>query len=177
MTYNEAGLANSDKYWQLKKNQMEIGWDNLIRGKYSKHLKFIQHDFTKKNKDNRTLQGIQKECKKITEIPKKKKKTIETKRKPDIFQRLFDTITNIVHELWLERKTDRHNPAQGQLQMAKATEATRTVIQLCSLGNLVMTQYDLQYFALDLPQMMEQSYSQMLQWATRWKLGIYHSMK
>ena len=36
-TYSKAGLASSGKYWHLQKNQMEIGWDNLIQGKYSKH--------------------------------------------------------------------------------------------------------------------------------------------
>ena len=40
-----------------------------------------------------------------------------------------------------------------------------------------MPQHDLQYFALDLPQMLEQTYSQMLRGANRWKLGIYHGMK
>ena len=34
-TYNKAGLASSGKYWQLQNNQMEIGWENLIQGKYS----------------------------------------------------------------------------------------------------------------------------------------------
>ena len=62
-TYNEAGLANSGKYWQLQKNQKEIGWDNLIGGKYSKHWRIIQHDFTKKNQDNIKLQDMKNECK------------------------------------------------------------------------------------------------------------------
>ena len=56
-TYNKAGLASSGKYFlQLQKNQMEIGWDNLIQGKYSKHWRIIQHNSTKKDKDNIKLQ-------------------------------------------------------------------------------------------------------------------------
>ena len=114
--YNTDGLANSDEYWQPQKNQKEIGWDNLVRGKYIKHWRIIQHNFSKKNKDKRNHQEMKKECKQTTALPKKKK-TMRTKLKTDIFQRLYDTITNIVHELWLERNTDRYNPAQGQLRI------------------------------------------------------------
>ena len=73
------------------------------------------------------------------------------KHKTDIFQQLFDTITNIVRELWLEQNIDQHNLAQGQFRMAKITKATRTVTQLYSLRSLIMPQHDLQYFALNLP--------------------------
>ena len=56
-TYNKAGLASSGKYWQLQKNQMEIGWDNLIQGKYSKHWRIIQHNFTKKGQRQHKAPG------------------------------------------------------------------------------------------------------------------------
>ena len=49
------------------------------------------------------------------------------KRKIDDFQALFTKVSKIVHELWLKQNTDRHNPAQGQLRIAKIIEATRVV--------------------------------------------------
>ena len=61
--------------------------------------------------------------------------------------------------------------------MAKITEAERTVTDLYSLRHLIMPKHDSTYFAMELPQMLEQSYTQILQWANRWRLGIYHSMK
>ena len=68
--------------------------------------------------DKRKLQETRTECKWTTELPKNKKIKIKTKHKADIYQCLFD-ITNIIHELWLERNTDRHNPIQGQLILQK----------------------------------------------------------
>ena len=52
----------------------------------------------KRNKDKVKPEEIKKECKIITELPKKKKPK-QAKRKTDMFQQLFDTITNITQEL------------------------------------------------------------------------------
>ena len=82
---------------------------------------------------------MRKECKRTTEIPKKKKKkTIKPRQNTDIFQRLFAAITIIIQELWLERNTNRHNPAKGQLQMAKITKVECTVTHMYSLCYLIM---------------------------------------
>ena len=61
--------------------------------------------------------------------------------------------------------------------MAKITEATRTVTQLYSLSNMIILQHGSRYCAMELSEMLEQSYTQMLKLAMRWKPGIYHSMK
>lgn len=82
--YDKDSLVNSDKHLQLQKNQKEIGWDNIVRGKYSKHWRIIQHDFTKRNKDNKKLKEMKKECKQTTELPKKKK-TIKQNEKQIYF--------------------------------------------------------------------------------------------
>ena len=86
-----------------------------------------------------------------------------------MFQIVFDAITGIVQELWLERNTNRHNPIQEQKQMAKITEATQTVTDLYSLQSLIMPEHDSKYFAMNLSEMNEQSVSQMLAWTKRWK--------
>ena len=79
--------------------------------------------------------------------------------------------------MWLERNKDRHEPMQGQQQMAKLTKATRTVEELYSLRPLIMKQHESVYYALPLAEMLEMSVTYMLSWANRWKLGIYHSMR
>ena len=40
-----------------------------------------------------------------------------------------------------------------------------------------MPEHDLRYFAMELSEMTDQSYTYMLKWANRWKRGIFHSMK
>ena len=95
------------------------------------------------------------------------------KRKADVFQRVFQEIVLIIRELWLERNTDRHQPIKGQQQIARITEATRTVTELYSLQPLIMPEHESKYFAMPLEEMVEQLAPRMLAWATRWKMGIY----
>jgi len=84
-----------------------------------------------------------------------------------VFQRVFEGITRIIQELWLERNTDRHQPLQGQNRIARITEATRTVTDLYSLQSLIMPQHESKYFAIPLAEMLEQSAPRMLALATR----------
>ena len=48
--YNIDG-TNINNYWQLRKNQQEIGWDNLFQGKLSKDWRKLQHNYKQKMKD------------------------------------------------------------------------------------------------------------------------------
>ena len=83
----------------------------------------------------------------------------------------------IIRELWLERNTDRHQPIKGQQRIARITEATRTVTDLYTLKSLIMPEHQSKYFAMPLEEMVEQSAPRMLAWATRWKMGIYQSVR
>ena len=64
--------------------------------------------------------------------------------------------------MWLERNKDRHEPMQGQLRIAKLTEATRTVETLYSLRTLIMKQHESVYYAIPLEEMLEMSVPYML---------------
>ena len=99
------------------------------------------------------------------------------KRKADVFQRIFQEIVVIIRELWLERNTDRHQPIKVQQRIARITEATRTFTDLYSLQSLIMPQHESKYFAMPLEEMLEQSAPKMLAWVTRWKIGIYQSVR
>merc|ERR1712194_494546 len=46
-----------------------------------------------------------------------------------------------------------------------------------SLRSLIMPQHELKYFVMPLEEMLEQSAPRMLAWATRWKIGIYQSIR
>ena len=40
-----------------------------------------------------------------------------------------------------------------------------------------MNEHEAKYFAMPLEEMVQQSASRMLAWATRWKIGIYTSVR
>ena len=61
--------------------------------------------------------------------------------------------------------------------MVRITEATLTVTDLYSLKTLVLPKHEPKYFTMPLEEMVEQSAPKMLAWATRWKMGIYQSVR
>ena len=99
------------------------------------------------------------------------------KQKADVFQQVFQGIVRVVREMWLERNTDRHQPLQGQRCIAKITEATRTVTELYAMRSLILPEHMSKYFSMPLEEMLEQSAPRMLAWVTKWKIGIYHSIR
>ena len=155
-------------YWQLQRNQDAIGWDNLLRGKFAKDWRKLNGEYNRKQNENQ-----QKEIREEQEEEQPQPK----KHKADVFQRVFQAITVIIKELWVERNTDRHQPIKGQQRLAGITEATRTVTDLYSLKTLVLPEHEPKYFAMPLEEMVEQSAPKMLAWATRWKMGIYQSVR
>ena len=42
---------------------------------------------------------------------------------------------------------------------------------------MIMPEHDSRYYAKDLSEIKDQSYTYMLKWANRWRTGIFHSMK
>ena len=51
--------------------------------------------------------------------------------------------------------------------MTKLIEATQRVTDLYSLRSLIITEHDMRCFAMNLPEMTEQSASWILTWTTR----------
>jgi len=182
-------------YWQLQRNQEAIGWDNLLRGKFAKDWRKLKGEYNRKQREieERTAKAhtAQEEIREAQERErdgywepmraKQRETQIEPpppkKRKADVFQRIFQAIVVIIRELWLERNTDRHQPIKGQQRIARITEATRTVTDLYTLKSLIMPEHQSKYFAMPLEEMVKQSAPRMLAWATRWKMGIYQSVR
>ena len=137
---NDVKDTNTDNFWQLQKNQQAIGWDNLLRGKISKEWRKLQHIHKQKKKDIHKQKEKQRKQQDennrnpeiLADLAKKKKKK-QPNAKADVFQRVFESITTILQNVWLENNTDQHNLIQGQKQMAKITEAAQTVAGLYSL--------------------------------------------
>ena len=160
---------------KLQEEQTAIGRDNLLRGKYSKLWRSLQKRYANKQKVEKQQEEQRRQDEDNIEKPSTPAK--KKKRKIDDFQALFTKVSKIVHKLQLKQNTDRHNPAQGQLRIAKIIEATREVEHLYSLKSMIMPEHDSRYYAMELSEMTDQSYTYMLRWVNRWKQGIFHSMK
>ena len=51
--HDENGSGNKSEYKRLQEEQKAIGWDNLLRGKYSKHWRTIQKRYANQQKVKR----------------------------------------------------------------------------------------------------------------------------
>ena len=114
---NDVEDRTIDDFWQLQKNQQAIGWDNLLRGKFSKDWRKLQHTYRQKKKNiyrqTKQQQKRQEDNNVNPEIrvdmTMKKKTKKPTKYKADVLQRVFESITTTVQGLWLRRNTDQYN--------------------------------------------------------------------
>ena len=146
-----------------------------MRGKYSQHWRTIQKRYANQQKVKKQQEEHRQSEEYNIENPSTSR--AKKKRKIDEFQALFTKVSKIMHELWLERNTDRHNPPKGQLRIAKTIKATTVVEHLYLLRSMIIPEHDSRYFAMEYSEMKGQSYTYMLKWANRWKTGIFHIMK
>ena len=100
------------RYTLLIDEQVVIGWDNLLRGKFSKQWKIQQKAFItrKKLSDPRAYARAQRNKKQ-----KEAKNTKENKRKnkTEAFHAFFQAIIPIIQENWMDRCIDRNKPILG----------------------------------------------------------------
>ena len=74
--------------------------------------KILQHNYKNKKAEIQTSSKQQTKCNQKPELPanKRKKEKQPIKHKPDVFQRVFNSIMGFVRELRLESNADRHTP-------------------------------------------------------------------
>ena len=154
--------AGSDKnthlkyqeYHQLLDEQEIIGWDNLLRGRFSMEWRRLQREYEvtqemkrkslqrkrrcpdsnfsdkdqDENNDDVPLQDTRPD-QTTNEKPKKKKK----KRKPDRFQNLIRAFFDIAKEsMWKQRNKDRHEPG-NKTYLSATIKVDRVVRGLYSM--------------------------------------------
>lgn len=73
-------------YRRLQESQRAIGWNNLLRGKYSTHWRRIQRRYKQDQSSTRTSQPQSEPSPQSTKL----KPNRPPKRKTDVFQRVFD---------------------------------------------------------------------------------------
>jgi len=105
------GQTKYERYKLLIDQQLLIGWDNLLRGKFSTQWKIQQHSYIHRRrlKDPRKYARIQRKKKREEEKNKDKNKN-KTKNKTEIFHSFFQSIIPFLKEMWTDRCIDRNTP-------------------------------------------------------------------
>ena len=102
-----------ERYNLLIDKQVVIGWDNLLRGKFSKQWKIQQNAYIKRRKlkHPRTYARVQRNRKRKAA---KDKNATKRKNKTEAFHAFFQAIIPIVLEIWTDRWCiDRNKPILG----------------------------------------------------------------
>ncbi|OEU11118.1 hypothetical protein FRACYDRAFT_246229 [Fragilariopsis cylindrus CCMP1102] len=164
------------RYTLLIDEQVVIGWDNLLRGKFSKQWKIQQKAFITRRKlsDPRAYARAQKNKKrkeaKNNRLSKKKNKT-------EAFHAFFQAIIPIIQETWTDRCIDRNTPVLGGRIVAEYDSLTKKITHLYTLKEMVLPEDELKIFNEPLKTRLDDTNQQLKKWLNRWRRVIDHSMK
>jgi hypothetical protein len=175
------GQEGMDRYSLLIDQQTVIGWDNLLRGKFSQQWKIQQKAYTVRRKLKNPLlyARIQREKKRKADKEKANNKstTKKTKKKTEAFHAFFQSIIPIIQEMWTDRCIDRNTPVLGGRIVAEYDSLSKKVTQLYTMREMVLPEDDLKIFDEKLETRLEDTNQQLKKWMLRWKPVIDHSMK
>jgi hypothetical protein len=179
------GQEGMDRYSLLIDQQTVIGWDNLLRGKFSKQWKIQQKAYTVRRKLNNPLlyARIQRGKKRKADKEKEKEKANnknnikKKKNKTEAFHAFFQSIIPIIQEMWTDRCIDRNTPVLGGRIVAEYDSLSKKVTQLYTMREMVLPEDELKIFDEKLETRLEDTNQQLKKWMLRWKPVIDHSMK
>jgi hypothetical protein len=169
------GQEGYERYDLLIDEQTVIGWDNLLRGKFSKQWKIQQKAYTTRRKLSNPFLYEKTRRRKVRELAKNKNK--KTKNKTEDFHAFFQAIIPIVHKIWADRCIDRNTPVLGGRIVAEYDSLTKKVTQMYTMKEMVLPEDETKIFNETLGTSLEDTNQQIKKWITRWKLVIDHSMK
>jgi hypothetical protein len=130
------GQAGMERYDLLIDEQLLIGWDNLLRGKFTTQWKIQQKSYiTRKRLSNPALYARKQQRKKREEEKNKrndknKKKDGKKKKtnKTEAFHFFFQSIVPHIKEIWKDRCIDRNTPVVGGRIVAEYDTLSKKVI-------------------------------------------------
>jgi hypothetical protein len=130
------GQAGMERYDLLIDEQLLIGWDNLLRGKFTTQWKIQQKSYiTRKRLSNPALYARKQQRKKREEEKNKrndknKKKDGKKKKtnKTEAFHFFFQSIVPHIKEIWKDRCIDRNTPVVGGRIIAEYDTLSKKVI-------------------------------------------------
>jgi hypothetical protein len=174
-----------ERYSLLIDEQVVIGWDNILRGKFSKQWKIQQKAYIVRRKLNNPFLYAKLQRKKKRKADKEKEKekandkhkTKKKKNKTEAFHAFFQSIIPIIQEMWTDRCIDRNTPAIGGRIVAEYDSLSKQVTQLYTMREMVLPEDELKIFDEKLATRLEDTNQQLKKWLNRWKPVIEHSMK
>ena len=169
------GQKGMARYKLLIDEQLLIGWDNLLRGKFTKQWKIQQHAYmTRQRLRDPALYARKLRAKKRKEDKGKYK---PKKKKTESFHSFFQAIVPIIKEIWTARCIDRHTPIEGGRIVAEYDALSKKVTQLYTMREMVLPEDEMKIFNEPLELRLEATNQQLKKWLLRWRPVIDHSMK
>jgi hypothetical protein len=175
------GQEGMERYRLLIDEQVVIGWDNLLRGKFSKQWKIQQNAYIvrRKLKNPFLYAKIQRKKKRKADKEKAndKNKTKKKKNKTEAFHAFFQSIIPIIQEMWTDRCIDRNTPVLGGRIVAEYDSLSKKVTQLYTMSEMVLPEDELKIYDEKLEIRLEDTNQQLKKWLNRWKPVVEHSMR
>jgi len=170
------GQEGYEQYDLLMDEQTVIGWDNLLRGKFSKQWKIQQKAYVTRRKLRNPVLYEQIRRRKKREDDKKQRAT-KRKNKTEDFHAFFQAIVPIVQEMWTDRCIDRNTPVLGGRIVAEYDSLTKKITQLYTLREMVLPEDETKIYDETLEIRLADTNQQLKKWMNRWRPVIDHSMK
>jgi len=150
-----------------------LGWDNLLRGKFSKQWRNLQNYYDAKRKNDNRVATARSNAK-LT--PAQRKQQQKKKHKQNVFQRIISSLFEAASDMWKHRNSDRHRRENGN-DVSVESKFDRKIKQLYGKKSLVMNDNVETYFDLDLNERLRGSLKSKRDWLIRWEHSIHASIK
>jgi hypothetical protein len=175
------GQEGMERYSLLIDEQIVIGWDNILRGKFSRQWKIQQKSYIVRRKlQNPLLYAItqRRKKRKADKQKQKDKSKSEKKNKTEAFHAFFQFIIPIIQEMWTDRCINRNNtPVLGGRIVAEYDSLSKKVNQLYTMRGMVLPEDETKIFDETVEIRLQDTNQQLKKWMLRWKPVIDHSMK
>ena len=163
-----------ERYHLLIDEQLLIGWDNLLRGKFSKQWKICQRAYANRVR----LKYPRAHAARILNRKKDKDKDKgKAKNKTEAFHSFFQAIVPFIKEIWKDRCTDRHTPVIGGRIAAEYDSLIKRITHLYTLREMVLPEDEIKIYNETLKIRLEATNQKLKKWINRWRPVIDHSMK
>jgi hypothetical protein len=137
------GTEGYERYASLIDEHSVIGWDNLLRGKFSKQWKIQQKEYTNRRKLRNPFLYKKTQRRKARDLAKNKNKN---KNKTEDFHAFFQEILPIIQEIWTDRCIDRNTPVLGGRKVAEYDSLSKKVSHLYTMKEMVLPEDKLKIF-------------------------------
>jgi exonuclease III len=142
----------SPRYQRLLKQQQAIGWNNLLRGKFSADWRYLQEQHCHRHHIKMTNSQRQ------------------------WLSKLLRTMWIRIHDLWSARNDDRHGRSSKEKSQASHQQAQRTIRALYLLRDKVLSE-DQDIFYSDLDTHLQQPLRELNSWVTAHQGLITYSVR